>query len=228
MFVSVALDVPVDRLFTYRVPAALADRAHAGHRVHVPFRGRRRTGVIIERQERPPARRILTVHDVPDAEPVLSPGSARAGAVHGGLLRLLVRRGGGGHAAPRRSGSRAGALPDPGATRAPDAPPATAGKGAGEAARDRVLRLLAASPEGLFLAELLERLGISRSPVTTLAKRGLVTLERVARGPAGGGRRRRPRPDPRRSTSRRSRPRASSAWRPPSPRGPSHASSCSA
>ena len=37
--VRVALPVPVDTLFSYRVPATLADDAQPGHRVLVPFSG---------------------------------------------------------------------------------------------------------------------------------------------------------------------------------------------
>ena len=46
--VRVALPVPVDTLFSYRVPAAQAPGARPGHRVLVPFSGRQLTGVILE------------------------------------------------------------------------------------------------------------------------------------------------------------------------------------
>ncbi len=46
--VRVALPVPVDSLFSYRVPAAMAEDARPGHRVLVPFSGRHLTGVIVE------------------------------------------------------------------------------------------------------------------------------------------------------------------------------------
>ncbi|MFP6640454.1 MAG: primosomal protein N', partial [Myxococcota bacterium] len=49
--VRVGLPVPVDTLFTYRVPAALAADAQPGHRVLVPFSGRHLTGVVMERVE---------------------------------------------------------------------------------------------------------------------------------------------------------------------------------
>ena len=47
--VRVALPVPVDRLFTYRVPTEMSPDARLGHRVLVPFSGRRLTGVVMDR-----------------------------------------------------------------------------------------------------------------------------------------------------------------------------------
>lgn len=46
VFVEVIIDVPVNRLFTYRVPPHLRNRVQPGERVYVPFRGRPRTGLI--------------------------------------------------------------------------------------------------------------------------------------------------------------------------------------
>ena len=45
--VQVALPVPIDSLFTYRVPDALAEAAEPGRRVLVRFSGRRLTGVVV-------------------------------------------------------------------------------------------------------------------------------------------------------------------------------------
>jgi primosomal protein N' len=44
--VDVALDLPVDALFTYAVPEALRLRAEVGRRVHVLFRGKRAVGFV--------------------------------------------------------------------------------------------------------------------------------------------------------------------------------------
>ncbi|MFP8874130.1 MAG: primosomal protein N', partial [Myxococcota bacterium] len=84
--VRVALPVPVDSLFTYRVPAALAEQAQPGHRVLVPFSGRHLTGVVMERAEPgaqhtdpaeespagPETARLENVVRVLDSTPVLS------------------------------------------------------------------------------------------------------------------------------------------------------------
>jgi len=47
MYINVALNIPVDKLFTYAVPANLQSKALIGKRVFVPFGRRRRTGFIV-------------------------------------------------------------------------------------------------------------------------------------------------------------------------------------
>ena len=70
-FAAVALDLPVDRLFTYRVPEALRGQTDVGHRVLVPFRGRPRGGIVATLEADRPAFDVLDVADAPDAEPLL-------------------------------------------------------------------------------------------------------------------------------------------------------------
>ncbi|MBX2894435.1 MAG: primosomal protein N' [Cyclobacteriaceae bacterium] len=55
LFAEVALPVPIDKLFTYRVPAAIADRVKRGQRVIVPF-GQKKilTGIIATLHTKPP------------------------------------------------------------------------------------------------------------------------------------------------------------------------------
>ena len=48
MLVDVALPLPLEQTFTYRVPPALRRTAEVGGRAVVPFRGRSLTGVIVE------------------------------------------------------------------------------------------------------------------------------------------------------------------------------------
>ncbi len=48
MFVSVAVNIPADKLFTYEVPAHLQSAVGIGKRVFVPFGIRKRTGFIVE------------------------------------------------------------------------------------------------------------------------------------------------------------------------------------
>ena len=48
MFVSVAVNIPADKLFTYEVPAHLQSAVEIGKRVFVPFGFRKRTGFVIE------------------------------------------------------------------------------------------------------------------------------------------------------------------------------------
>jgi primosomal protein N' (replication factor Y) len=73
MYVSVSLPTPVDRLFTYSVPAGERGRARRGSRVTVPFGTRRMTGVILEVSETSPVPGVAAkdIYRVLDDEPVL-------------------------------------------------------------------------------------------------------------------------------------------------------------
>ena len=79
-FCDVALPVPLDTLFTYRVAAdarsVLAESNPptlpvVGGRVLVPFRQRRLTGIVLELHDRKPSVQTKTVVNVLDSEPVL-------------------------------------------------------------------------------------------------------------------------------------------------------------
>lgn len=54
VWVSVAVDRPIDRLFTYRVPEALAGRMERGIRVKVPFGRSHGQGVVVGPADAPP------------------------------------------------------------------------------------------------------------------------------------------------------------------------------
>ena len=70
--VDVALPLPVDRLFTYRVPEALAGTAGRGVRVVVPFGARRITGYVVRERKRAPAgMKLKEIISVVDKEPLL-------------------------------------------------------------------------------------------------------------------------------------------------------------
>ena len=62
-FVKVALPIPVDTLFTYEVPEALAGQVFVGIRVEVPLGKRILSGVVLE---------LLTHRDVPKTRPIRS------------------------------------------------------------------------------------------------------------------------------------------------------------
>jgi primosomal protein N' (replication factor Y) len=76
-FCNVALPVPLDMVFTYRVPAAVAPPV-VGGRVLVPFRQKRMTGIVVELHDRKPSVATKNIISVLDAVPVLD----------GQLLRL--------------------------------------------------------------------------------------------------------------------------------------------
>jgi primosomal protein N' (replication factor Y) len=68
-FCDVAVPVPLDMVFTYRVPAA--DTPIVGSRVLVPFRQQRMTGIVVELHDRKPSVQIKNLISVLDATPVL-------------------------------------------------------------------------------------------------------------------------------------------------------------
>lgn len=54
MYVDVALPVPLDQPFTYKLSAALQNRVQVGCRILVPFGSRKLSGVVVEVHDRPP------------------------------------------------------------------------------------------------------------------------------------------------------------------------------
>jgi primosomal protein N' (replication factor Y) len=76
-FCDVALPVPLDMVFTYRVPADATPVV--GGRVLVPFRQRRMTGVVVELHDHKPAVTTKTIQSVLDASPVLNDQLLRLG-----------------------------------------------------------------------------------------------------------------------------------------------------
>lgn len=76
-FCEVALPVPLDATFTYRVPEGLLPVA--GVRVLVPFRQRRLLGVVTDLHDRPPKFDAKSIVSVVDREPVLDEALLRLG-----------------------------------------------------------------------------------------------------------------------------------------------------
>jgi primosomal protein N' (replication factor Y) (superfamily II helicase) len=76
-FCDVALPVPLDMVFTYRVPADEAPVV--GARVLVPFRQRRMTGIVVEVHDRKPSVPTKPVYSTLDSAPVLDAQLLRLG-----------------------------------------------------------------------------------------------------------------------------------------------------
>lgn len=76
VILRLALPVPLRRLFDYRLPPALADRAlQRGMRVRVPFGRRELTGVLwdVVTETEQPADKLLDILELPDTESLISP-----------------------------------------------------------------------------------------------------------------------------------------------------------
>ena len=76
-FCDVALAVPLDMVFTYRVPAEATPVT--GGRVLVPFRQQRMTGIVVELHDRKPSVKIKPILSVLDVSPVLDQQLLRLG-----------------------------------------------------------------------------------------------------------------------------------------------------
>ncbi|MBM3263034.1 MAG: primosomal protein N' [candidate division Zixibacteria bacterium] len=70
-FAEVALPLPIDQVFTYRVPDALCDAARPGCRAFVSFGSRLLTGVITGRVEQCPVADPKPILDVLDLDPIM-------------------------------------------------------------------------------------------------------------------------------------------------------------
>ena len=73
MFVSVAIDLALDRLFTYEVPVELLGRVRVGQLLRVPFHGRITRGFALSLTETPPAFSTKPVMSIEDESPFFSP-----------------------------------------------------------------------------------------------------------------------------------------------------------
>ena len=76
-FCDVALPVPLDMVFTYRVAADAVPVV--GGRVLVPFRQQRLTGIVVELHDRKPSVTIKSILSVLDPSPVLDDQLLRLG-----------------------------------------------------------------------------------------------------------------------------------------------------
>jgi primosomal protein N' (replication factor Y) len=76
-YCDVALPVPLDMVFSYRVPAEATPVV--GGRVLVPFRQQRLTGIVVELHDREPSVRTKNILSVLDVSPVLDDQLLRLG-----------------------------------------------------------------------------------------------------------------------------------------------------
>ena len=78
-YCDVALPVPLDMVFTYRVTAEVVPVPVVGGRVLVQFRQQRLTGIVVELHDRKPSVKIKPILNVLDATPVLDEQLLRLG-----------------------------------------------------------------------------------------------------------------------------------------------------
>ncbi|MDC1142771.1 primosomal protein N' [Planctomycetota bacterium] len=207
-FVEVALPTPVDRVFDYRVPDPLANKAKVGHRVTVPFGRRSVQGFVVAEKDESTltAKQLKDILEAPDDDPLLNKGmldltkwmgeyyACSWGEALQAVLPAVVRSG-------RKR--KLITLIKPAkpidelleqaivleakvrAARAKSKNNPQAGERNETYAR--VLRALATHIDDHFMpSELADKLGISESPIKTLVKQGWLRFEKVEPELAGG------------------------------------------
>lgn len=73
LFVNVALPMPLDQLFTYRIPDAIGQSVEPGMRVLVPFQQRLETGYVVSLQDSCDLTTVRNIQAVLDPKPIIRP-----------------------------------------------------------------------------------------------------------------------------------------------------------
>jgi len=73
LYVSVAIDLALDRLFTYSVPAEITEKLRIGQLLRVPFHGRVARGFALSISKEAPAFKTKPVMSIEDEAPFFSP-----------------------------------------------------------------------------------------------------------------------------------------------------------
>jgi len=73
-YAEIALNLPIDKTFHYRIPSAFAEDIKVGKRAWVPFGKRRMVGYIVRLTDKTPAFRVKDIEKIIDETPILSPG----------------------------------------------------------------------------------------------------------------------------------------------------------
>ena len=71
MYAQLLLNLPVDKVFDYAVPASLQEEIEVGKRVWVEFRGRRTVGYVVGLSDKSDQRRIKEIERVIDEKPIV-------------------------------------------------------------------------------------------------------------------------------------------------------------
>ena len=184
-YLQVALNTPVRREFSYALPDAMGE-VQEGMRVKVPFGQRSMVGVVVKVDPHPPVdvpvARIRNVYDVLDESPLLTPALLRLartiaddsycswGNVLAAMLPAALRKN-----RPRRTVPVVELIQE----KKLDQPSLD------ELAKkfpkqEKALAYLAQAGGPVDVRQFLSRTGLSKSPLDTLAKKGLVKFSRRA------------------------------------------------
>ena len=182
-YLQVALNTPVRRQFSYALPTTMGE-VEEGMRVKVPFGQRSMVGVVVKVDPHPPVdvpvARIRNVYEVLDESPLLTPALLRLartiaddsycswGNVLAAMLPAALRKN-----RPRRTIPVVELV----AEKALDAQ-ALEDLGKRYPKQEKALAYLAQAGGPVDVRQFLNRTGLSKSPLDTLAKKGLVRFSR--------------------------------------------------
>ncbi|MGH2613290.1 MAG: replication restart helicase PriA, partial [Rhabdochlamydiaceae bacterium] len=172
-YAAVVVDLAIPKPLDYEIPEASLQLAHPGRRVKVPLRGRSYPGTILELKETTEVARTTVIQEIYPTS--ISPDLLKLGLwisnyycspffkVIKQLLPPSIRDG---------MEEKQQLFVKPLLSRPELAELSLKKKDAQKAILDALLQ----SPKGILLTELLEKTGASKSPITTLAKQGVVSL----------------------------------------------------
>lgn len=177
---AVALEISIGKTLDYSIPAELIESAQPGAFVKVPVRGRAHRGVIVSLKEKPEIAKVMPIESVvsqtllPLSLLDLARWMSRYYATPiGQVLKILVPPGVRDPVAPKEQ-----SVVRRGKTRT-ELRAAYRELAESQPAQAKVLEVLLPLKGDILLSQLLEQAQVSRSPVETLAKKGLLLIERL-------------------------------------------------
>ncbi|PIU41109.1 MAG: primosomal protein N' [Candidatus Omnitrophica bacterium CG07_land_8_20_14_0_80_42_15] len=72
-FAEIALGLPIDKLFDYRIPPELEKEIAVGKRVWVPFQNKRKVGYVVAIKSVSDVENVKTIEEIIDKEPLIDP-----------------------------------------------------------------------------------------------------------------------------------------------------------
>lgn len=172
MIAKVVVDVALDRAFDYAIPESLSGSVVAGSRVVIPFGRRTATGYVLSLSTHSTIPNLKSIVSLQGEAPFISPRMLELAqwmaAYYCAPIETCVRTVLPGAVRSGKTGFK---------KRLYAAPVEGADTSSVSELQKKVLDALAGT-EGSFLSDLLKISGITESPVRTLARKGLLTLER--------------------------------------------------
>lgn len=180
MIARVAVDLALDRIFDYSVPADISSSIEVGRRVRVPFGRTEALGYVVGLVETSEVPKLKPVSRLVDDKPVLTPAVLRlaewiadyyCATVEQAIRTVLP-------GAVRKAGARFRQQVEVSLVDG-QAIVGTTAQGVTSAKRDAVIQFLRVHGS-VSVVRVMKELGISMAPLKTLAKRGVVRLASAA------------------------------------------------